>query len=122
MAIKISDYIKRMTLLDDVFMTAVFKDNTALTAFVLKIILNREFLVKSVRVQNSLANLKGRSVRLDIYAESADGKQFNIEIQRQDRGAGVKRARYNSSMLDANASLRSATYSSWASRFTLSSA
>ena len=105
MEIRIADYIKRMTLLDDVFMTAVFKGNTELTAFVLKIILNREFRVKSVRVQNSLTNLKGRSVRLDIYAESADGKKFNIEIQRQDKGAGVKRARYNSSMLDANSLL-----------------
>lgn len=103
MAIKISDYIKRMTLLDDVFMTVVFENDTELTEFVLKIILGRELKVTSVRVQNPLTNLKGRSVRLDIHAFSADGKQFNIEIQRQDRGAGVKRARYNSSMLDANA-------------------
>jgi len=31
-----------------------------------------------------------------------DGKAVNIEIQRQDKGAAVKRARYNSSMLDTN--------------------
>lgn len=28
--------------------------------------------------------------------------KFNIEIQRNDRGAGVKRARYNSSIMDVN--------------------
>lgn len=94
--------VQKLTLLDDVFMTAVFENDTELTEFVLKIILGREFRVKSVRVQDPLTNLKGRSVRLDIHAESADGKQFDIEIQRQDKGAGVKRARYNSSMIDAN--------------------
>ena len=30
------------------------------------------------------------------------GHKFNIEIQRADKGAGRKRARYNSSMMDAN--------------------
>lgn len=94
--------VQQLTLLDDVFMTAVFENDTELTEFVLKIILGREFRVKSVRVQDPLTNLKGRSVRLDIHAESAEGKQFDIEIQRQDKGAGVKRARYNSSMIDAN--------------------
>ncbi len=99
------DYIaavQRLTLLDDVFMTAVFENDTELTAFTLKIILNLDLTVTSVRVQDNLANLKGRGVRLDIHAVSADGKHFDIEIQRQDKGAGAKRARYNSSLLDAN--------------------
>ena len=30
------------------------------------------------------------------------GKQYNIEIQRADRGAGGKRARYHSSLIDVN--------------------
>ena len=97
--------VQKLTLLDDVFMTAVFENDTELTEFVLKIILGREFKVTSVRVQDPLTNLKGRSVRLDIHALSAEGKHFDIEIQRQDKGANVKRARYNSSMLDANALL-----------------
>ncbi|MBE8952616.1 MAG: PD-(D/E)XK nuclease family transposase [Quinella sp. 1Q7] len=83
-------------------MTAVFENDTELTAFTLKIILNLDLTVTSVRVQDNLANLKGRGVRLDIHAVSADGKHFDIEIQRQDKGAGAKRARYNSSLLDAN--------------------
>ena len=43
-----------------------------------------------------------RSVRLDILATDSVGTKYNIEIQRSDKGAGRKRARYNSSMLDAN--------------------
>ena len=58
--------------------------------------------VKSVTTQDFIKNLQGRSVRLDIHAESSEGKHFNIEIQRQDKGAGAKRARYNSSILDTN--------------------
>lgn len=30
------------------------------------------------------------------------GKKYNIEVQRADKGAGAKRARYNSSIIDAN--------------------
>ena len=94
--------MKKVTLLNDVFMSRVFEGDNELTAFVLKIMLNRTFKVKSVKTQYDIKNLRGRSVRLDIYAETEDGKKINIEIQRQDKGAGAKRARYNSSLIDAN--------------------
>ena len=96
------DEIPNLTLMDDVFMSVVFENDTELTEFVLKIILNIDLKVSSVRVQYPIQNLKGRSVRLDIHAVSADGKHFNIEIQQQESGAVARRARYNSSMLDAN--------------------
>ncbi|MBO4779374.1 MAG: PD-(D/E)XK nuclease family transposase [Selenomonadaceae bacterium] len=102
MAIDYFKAVQELNLLDDVLMTVVFKDDTELTEFVLKIILNLDLKVTSVKVQDTLKNLKGRSVRLDIHAISEDGKHFNIEIQRQDKGAGAKRARYNSSLIDAN--------------------
>lgn len=44
----------------------------------------------------------GHSVRLDIHAVDSAEKKYNIEIQREDKGAGSKRARYNSSVMDAN--------------------
>ena len=49
-----------------------------------------------------MENLLNRSVRLDVLATDSTGQKFNIEIQRADKGAGRKRARYNSSMMDAN--------------------
>ena len=48
-----------------------------------------------------LPNFMKRSVRLDILATDSHSKRYNIEIQREDKGAGRKRARYNSSMLDS---------------------
>ena len=63
----------------------------------MQVILNRNDLkVISVTSQYAIKNLQGRSVRLDILAVD------NIEIQRNNKGAGVKRARYNSSLIDAN--------------------
>lgn len=47
----------------------------------------------------------GRSVRLDIHAVDTVGKKYNIEVQRADKGAGAKRARYHSSVIDANSLL-----------------
>lgn len=58
--------------------------------------------VAQVHVQHEVKNLQGRSARLDILAVDQENRVYNIEIQRDDRGASVKRARYNSSLIDAN--------------------
>lgn len=94
--------LARLRLLDDDFMTKVFEDKEC-AEILLQIILERKDLkVLRVRVQYTVKNLQGRSVRLDILAVDETGKIYDIEIQRDDKGAGTKRARYNSSMLDAN--------------------
>lgn len=94
--------IRNFRLMDDDFMSKVFEDKTC-AEFLLKIILDREDLcVKQVHGQHDLKNLQGRSVRLDILAVDTQNRTYNIEVQRSDRGAGAKRARYNSSLLDAN--------------------
>ena len=94
--------LRGLRLLDDDFMQKVFEDK-ACTEFLLQIILNRTDLkVLRVNGQQDIKNLQGRSVRLDILAVDADNRVYNIEIQRSDKGAGVKRARYNSSLIDAN--------------------
>ena len=94
--------LRGFRLLDDDFMTKVFEDEVC-AEFLLKIILNRDDLVvKRSNSQYSIKNLQGRSVRLDILAVDKQNHVYNIEIQRNDKGAGIKRARYNSSLLDAN--------------------
>lgn len=95
--------LRNFRLMDDDFLSAFFRDNVEDTEFILRIILNKPMLkVKSVRAQYELKNLNGRSVKLDVHAVEDDGTEVNIEIQRDDRGAGFKRARYNSSLLDAS--------------------
>ena len=94
--------LRGFRLLDDDFMSKVFEDKTC-AEFLLQIILQRHDLkVQSVQGQYDIKNLQGRSVRLDILAVDTNNRTYNIEIQRSDRGAGAKRARYNSSLIDAN--------------------
>ncbi len=89
--------------MDDDFLTKCFEGNTECIELVLRIVLNMPDLnVLDVRTQVFVENLLNRSVRLDVLATDSTGRKFNIEIQRADKGAGRKRARYNSSMMDAN--------------------
>ena len=77
--------IQGFRLLDDDFMSKVFEDKDC-AEFLLQIILKRSDLkVKKVQGQYDINN--------EVY---------NIEVQRSDKGAGAKRARYNSSLIDAN--------------------
>lgn len=87
--------IKNFRLLDDDFMTKCFENNIECTELLLGIILSKPDLkVHKVVTQYTMKNLQGRSVRLDIYATDSEGKKYNIEIQRDGKGAGRKRARY----------------------------
>lgn len=96
------DQIQRFRLIDDTFMSVVFQDVDCTQFLVRTILQDDDLTVTKVETQNSLKNLRGRSVRLDITAHDAAGKIYNIEVQRKDAGALPKRARYNSAMLDAN--------------------
>ncbi len=97
------DALSRLSLMDDAFMAKCFEDNITCTELVISIILDRsDIRVKSVHTQHQLKNLQGRSAILDIYAEDEDGKVYDIEIQKAKEGATPKRARYYSSLMDAN--------------------
>ena len=94
--------LKGFRLMDDDFMTACFDGSPESVELVLQIIMDRTDLrVLDVKVQYFLKNLLKRSVWLDVLATDQDGKKYNIEIQRSDKGAGAKRARYHSSLIDA---------------------
>lgn len=95
--------LRGFRLLDDDFLTKCFEGDTASIELVLQIVLEKPDLkVLDVRTQVFVENLLNRSVRLDILATDSTGAKLNVEIQRSDKGAGRKRARYNSSMMDAN--------------------
>ena len=95
--------IQEFTLMDDDFMTRFFENDKECTQFVLQTILNNKKLtVIDAIAQKVVKNLEGRSVRLDVYAKDNKGKPYDIEIQRADKGAGAKRARYNSALMDAD--------------------
>ena len=95
--------LRDFRLLDDDFLTKCFEGDTASIELVLQIVLEKPDLkVLDVRTQVFVENLLNRSVRLDILATDSTGAKLNVEVQRSDKGAGRKRARYNASMMDAN--------------------
>lgn len=95
--------LKLLRYIDDDFMTVCLADNYEGVELILRIVLGREDItIKSVRTQELLKNLQGRSAILDVHAVDSTKKEFDVEIQRSDAGAGAKRARHNSSLLDAH--------------------
>lgn len=95
--------LRGFRLLDDDFLTKCFEGNPECIELVLRIVMEMPDLrVIDVHTQVFVENLLNRSVRLDVLATDQAGRRINVEIQRSDRGAGRKRARYNSSMMDAN--------------------
>lgn len=99
---KYQSKIQKFCLMDDTFMNKVFEDKKC-TELVLRIILDRDdLIVDHVNCQLDIKNLQGRSIRTDILAHDSKNVIYNIEVQNDDAGADPKRARYNSSLLDAN--------------------
>ena len=95
--------LKLLRYMDDDFMTVCLEDNIEGVELILRIVLKREDItVKSVRTQEPMKNLRGRSVTLDVHAIDSAKKEYDIEIQRADSGTGAKRARHNSSLLDSH--------------------
>ncbi|MCD7785949.1 MAG: Rpn family recombination-promoting nuclease/putative transposase [Oscillospiraceae bacterium] len=93
--------ISKLRIFDDDFLKEVFDGDCESTELVLNIVLGREDIkVKSVIGQREIKGIEGHSVKLDIMAEDSDGKAYDIEVQRQDKGFLPLRARYNSSMMD----------------------
>ena len=95
--------IRGFRLIDDDFMNACFDGNIEGTELLLRIILNEPNLtVSRVETQKLIKNLAGRDIWLDIDATSP-GREYNVEIQRADKGAEPERARIHSSYLDGHA-------------------
>ena len=97
------DKIQKLRLMDDDFFDKCMEASVECAELILHIIMDRTDLkVISAQTQHAIKNLQGRLVRLDVLAVDDSGRQMNIEIQREDKGAGSRRTRYHSSILDAN--------------------
>lgn len=88
--------------IDDDFMRCMFKNNIPLAEFVLRMITGmQELTITDCETQKDMKRLAGaHSICLDAYGTDADGKRYDLEIQRQEKGADPHRARYHSSVMD----------------------
>lgn len=96
------DRIAGFRLLDDDFMSVVFQDEPTCTGILLRVIMDQpQITVQRVIGQHMLKNLQQRSACLDIHAYTIE-REYDIEVQRADKGASARRARYHSSLMDAH--------------------
>ena len=100
---QVNKIVDDLTLFDDDLMSLVFDENIPATQLILRIILNRHIIVKSVEGQDELKNplVRGRDIRLDVHAIDEDGEEIDIEVQGDSDGAHVRRARFHSAMVDS---------------------
>ena len=104
--------IQKFRLIDDTFFNVCFDNYTEGMQLLLRIFFDRDDLVvKHVVTQQSADNLYGRGVRFDVLAEDSAGKLYDCEVQRADKGAAPRRARYNSSMMDSRELAQGAEFS-----------
>lgn len=90
-----AERLQALRYMDDSFMTVCLADNFEGVGLILRIVLGRDDItIKSVRTQELMKNLQGRSVVLDVHAIDSTDREFDVEIQRANAGAGAKRARY----------------------------
>jgi len=88
--------------MDDDFMRCLFKDNIPLVELVLRIITGKpDLIITECQTQKDMKRLAGaRSICLDAYGTDSVGKRYDLEIQREDKGADPRRARFHSSVMD----------------------
>ena len=98
------ELIENFRLMDDTFMSKCLENAPECIELMLQIILGKKDLkvIKS-QTEYPIKSLQGRGVRFDVFARDSKGREYDIEIQRADKGAEPKRARYNSALMDANA-------------------
>lgn len=93
--------IDGLRLMDDDFFSEALDKKIKPVEYILNTILERD----DIRVQRTEAQVEyksatKRSIKLDIWAVDAEGRVMDIEVQRADHGAGVRRARFHSSVID----------------------
>lgn len=100
---EIRQLLQSLCMMNNRFLNLMLDNNIEAAQVLLRVTLKDDKIkVISVKIQSFIQNLYGHSAQLDILAQDAEGRYFNVEVQRSDEGAEEKRARYYSSILDTH--------------------
>lgn len=112
--------LAKLRLMDDDFFSEALNGKAEAVQFILNTILEcTDLKVKNTAAQVEYKSAVKRSIKLDIQAEDSQGRVIDIEIQRADRGSGVKRARFHSSMLDRSLLAKGADFEDLADTYVI---
>ena len=103
---EVEDYARSLNPIDDI-MFHKMAEHKEFCEEILRVILEDDKLtVKEAIPQWSGKNLKGRSVVLDAKCLTGDGRNINIEVQKENNDNHLKRVRYNGAILTTNIAKR----------------
>ena len=101
---QVKNVVSTLSLWDDGFFSKCMDGSTEYASLMLSVILGRDDLtVESASAQKWLQSVEEHSAKLDVLAHDREGNSYDIEMQKDEKGAGRKRARYYSAMMDADA-------------------
>lgn len=87
--------------IDDLLFNLMYQDKAACQELIRTILEDDSLVVLNVTAQNTIPNLLGRGVRLDVTCRTKDGRIVYVEVQRFDYDDHYRRIRCNSSVLTA---------------------
>lgn len=95
------ELLKGLRLMDDDFFSEALDEKIEPVEYILRTILERnDIKVQCTEAQVEYKSATKRSIKLDIRAVDTEGRILDIEVQRADKGASVRRARFHSSVID----------------------
>lgn len=93
--------IAGLRLMDDDFFSEALDEKIAPVEYILRTILERDDIhVQHTEAQVEYKSATKRSIKLDVRAVDSEGRVMDIEVQRAEKGAGARRARFHSSVID----------------------
>ena len=100
--LEVESIVAQLRAIDDIMFRKLC-ENIAFVEEILRVILEDDKItVVEVIPQNSLQNLRGRSVVLDAYCKLGNGSYCNVEVQRSDSDDHFRRVRYHAACITAN--------------------
>ena len=100
--LEVESLVAQLRAIDDIMFRKLC-ENIAFVEEILRVILEDDKItVVEVIPQDSIQNLRGRSVILDAYCKLGNGSYCNVEVQRSDNDDHFRRVRYHAACITAN--------------------
>ena len=88
--------------IDDVFFQVMMQDPEVAEEMLRILLQDPKLELIEHHAQESLKNLNGKSVILDLYCRFSNGRYCNVEVQKANDDDHQKRVRYNATVLTSN--------------------
>lgn len=96
--------------IDDLMFKVMSDEDDFCMEIVRTVIGDKELIIVEPKQQFSIANLKGKSVVLDLLCKKEDGTLLNVEVQKAESEDHERRARYNAALLSARYTVKGAEF------------